>query len=87
MPCHSNSEDRADAELIANHYGFEMINYDLTDTYDAFKEQLSTNNISATEDEILNSDLRRKNTEGELKKAGYFIDDMAVELAKLYKEL
>ena len=38
-------------------------------------------------DEILNSDLRRKNTEGELKKAGYFIDDMAVELAKLYKEL
>ena len=60
MPCHSNSEDRADAELIANHYGFEMINYDLTDTYDAFKKQLSTNNISATEDEILNSDINIK---------------------------
>lgn len=36
-------------------------------------------------EEILNSDLKRKNTEEELKNAGYFIDDMAKELADFYK--
>lgn len=35
-------------------------------------------------EEILNSDLERKNTEKELKKAGYFIEDMAKSLAKYY---
>lgn len=35
-------------------------------------------------EEILNSNLDRKNTERELKKAGYFIDDMARSLAEYY---
>ena len=35
-------------------------------------------------EEILNSDLERKNTEEELKEAGYFIDDMARSLAEYY---
>lgn len=35
-------------------------------------------------EEILNSDLERKDTRDDLKKAGYFIDDMAGELADFY---
>lgn len=38
-------------------------------------------------EEILNSDLERKDTRDDLKKAGYFIDDMAGELADFYKKV
>lgn len=43
MPCHSKAQDKSDAELVADYYGFPMINHDLTDMYDAFKEELAKN--------------------------------------------
>ena len=36
LPCHSKEQDRKGAEIIANHYGFELINLDLTSTFEAF---------------------------------------------------
>ncbi len=59
LPCNSNSTDREDALLISNYYGFEMINLDLTETYDTFKKQISLlGNYS--NDELKNSDINIK---------------------------
>lgn len=60
MPCHSNPEDRKDAELIANHYGIELVNMDLSITYDAFKTELSKSSIEYSEEDLINSDINVK---------------------------
>ena len=39
MPCHSKEEDREDAKLISDKYGFKLINMDLTNTFDTLKEE------------------------------------------------
>lgn len=56
MPCHSDEKDRVDAKLISDYYGFELINVDLTDTYDAFKKQIG----NYTNEETNNSDINLK---------------------------
>lgn len=59
MPCHSLSTDKSDAELISEHFGFEMINFDLTNTYDTFKQELT--NLGEYDDEqTKNSDINIK---------------------------
>lgn len=40
MPCHSKTIDRTDAELVAEKYGFKLINVDLTDVYESFQNQV-----------------------------------------------
>lgn len=42
MPCHSKAEDKDDAKLVSDYYGFELIDYDLTETYETFKSNLAT---------------------------------------------
>ncbi len=39
MPCHSQSTDATDAKLVAEKYGFKLINMDLTSVYDEFEKQ------------------------------------------------
>ena len=39
MPCHSKAIDATDARLVANKYGFKLINFDLTNVYESFQEQ------------------------------------------------
>lgn len=41
MPCHSNDDDKIDAHLVSDYYGFRMLNFDLTKIYDAFKDELN----------------------------------------------
>ncbi|MBQ1306626.1 MAG: NAD(+) synthase [Erysipelotrichaceae bacterium] len=41
MPCHTPDSCRDDAKLVAEKYGFELINIDLTAAFDAFKEDFS----------------------------------------------
>lgn len=40
MPCHSNEDDKIDANLISNYYGFKMLNFDITNVFDNFKKEL-----------------------------------------------
>lgn len=40
LPCHSKEEDKIDAKLISDYYGFDLINFDITNTFDTFKEEL-----------------------------------------------
>lgn len=41
MPCHSKDEDKVDAKIISDYYGFELINMDLTNTYDMFLKEIN----------------------------------------------
>lgn len=59
LPCHSKEEDREDAQLVSEHYGFELIDYDLTATYDAFKSNLNTLG-EFTKEQTKNSDINIK---------------------------
>lgn len=40
MPCHSNITDKNDARLVSDYYGFKLINFDLTNIFDEFKNEL-----------------------------------------------
>ncbi len=39
LPCHSKSQDANDAVLVAEKFGFKLINLDLTSVYDQFEEE------------------------------------------------
>ncbi len=39
MPCHSESTDATDAKLVADKFGFKLINLDLTKVFDQFEEE------------------------------------------------
>jgi len=59
IPCHSNLNDMIDAKLISDFYGFELINFDVTSTYDSFKKEL-TNLGKFSELDTKNSDINIK---------------------------
>ena len=59
LPCHSNAEDAIDAKLVSDYYGFELINFDITKAFDAFKDEL-TNLGNFTKEETKNSDINLK---------------------------
>lgn len=59
LPCHSLATDKSDAEIIAEHYKFRLINLDLTKTYDTFKDEIYKLG-DFTEEELLNSDINVK---------------------------
>lgn len=59
LPCHSKDEDKKDALLAAKKYGFELINLDLTNTYDSFINEIEKlGNFS--ENDVLNSNINIK---------------------------
>lgn len=59
LPCHSKEEDRIDAKLVSDYYGFELINFDITSIFDSFKEELK--NLGQFNDkQTKNSDINLK---------------------------
>jgi NAD+ synthase len=59
MPCHSKEEDREDAKLISDFYGFKLVNVDITNTFDVFKDEILKLG-SFTDLELKNSDINLK---------------------------
>lgn len=59
LPCHSKATDKNDAQKVSDYYGFKMINYDLTNVFDAFKEQVNLLG-DFTDEELKNSDINLK---------------------------
>lgn len=59
MPCHSKSEDKSDAQLVSDYYGFELINMDLTNVFDSFKDEVVKLG-DFNEEELKNSDINLK---------------------------
>lgn len=59
LPCHSKDEDKNDAKLISDYYNFKLINFDLTNIFDVFKNEVS--NLGAfNSEELKNSDINLK---------------------------
>jgi len=59
MPCHSKEEDKIDAKLVSDYYGFELINFDITNIFDAYKDEL--NNLGDfNSEQTKNSDINLK---------------------------
>lgn len=59
LPCHSKEEDKRDAKLVSDYYGFELINFDITNTFDTFKDELKK--LGKYDDEqTKNSDINLK---------------------------
>ena len=40
LPCHSETTDKTDAQKVAEKYGFELINLDLTNVFDSFQNEV-----------------------------------------------
>jgi len=59
MPCNSREEDKKDAKLISDYYGFELINFDLTNIYNTFKSEL-THLGDFNKEQTKNSDINLK---------------------------
>ena len=59
LPCHSKDEDKIDAKLVSDYYGFELINFDITNTFDTFKTELK-NLGDFNENQTKNSDINLK---------------------------
>ena len=59
LPCHSKSRDAEGAKLVADHFGFELLNIDLTTVFDSFGEEIKKLG-DFTEEERKNSDINIK---------------------------
>lgn len=59
LPCHSNENDMKDAKIISDYYGFKLLNIDLTNTFDSFKEEICKLDIY-DENKCVNSDINLK---------------------------
>ena len=59
LPCHSKAEDAKDAKLVSDYYGFELLNFDITSTFDSFKEELKSLG-EFNEEQTKNSDINLK---------------------------
>ena len=56
MPCHSKLSDETDSKKISDYYGFKLYQFDLTQVFEQFKEQLKLCNLG----ESLNADINLK---------------------------
>lgn len=59
LPCHSHISDKNDAILVSEKYGFELINIDLTKTYDSFLSEINKLG-NYKEEELKNSNINIK---------------------------
>lgn len=60
LPCHSNSQDKSDAKVISDYYGFKMYDIDLTSTFDAFHNEICNSIGTFSKSELENSEINLK---------------------------
>ena len=59
MPCHSKEEDYDNALLVANHFGLSLKEFDLTNLYDNYVEQIKENNL-VNDDNLIDANINIK---------------------------
>ncbi len=59
LPCHSSNDCLTDAKLISDYYNFKLINFNLTNIFDNFKEELK-NLGDYNNEQTKNSDINLK---------------------------
>ena len=60
LPCHSRTSDAKDAEAVAEKFGFELLNVDLTQTNDIFQNELKKAAKSSNDIDYKDSDINLK---------------------------
>ena len=60
MPCHSKEEDYKNAMLVANHFGFKLLEFDLTRLYDNYVKQIKENNIVTDDNNLTDANINIK---------------------------
>ena len=60
MPCHSKEQDFIDAKKVADFYGIELLNIDLTSSFDSFKNEFEKLRLEYNDLDIENSDINFK---------------------------
>jgi len=60
MPCHSKEEDKNNAYAVADSFGFEIHDVDLTDTYDEYIKQYKDIYPEANDEDYKNSNINIK---------------------------
>ena len=60
MPCHSKEEDYKNAMLVANHFGFKLLEFDLTRLYDNYVKQIKENNIVIDDNNLIDANINIK---------------------------
>lgn len=43
LPCHSKEDDKRGAKIVSDHFGFKLLNLDLTNVYDTFTKEFDNN--------------------------------------------
>lgn len=59
MPCHSKEEDKKNAKLVSDKFGFELIDYDLTDMFDNYVKQIKEKH-EVTDSDLIDADINIK---------------------------
>lgn len=59
LPCHSKEEDKQGAIEVANHFGFELREFDLTELYDNYVNQIKENN-DVTDENLIDANINIK---------------------------
>ncbi len=59
MPCHSSNKDKDDAIKLANHFGFTLLEYDLTKIYENYVKGIKKN-YQVDDDLLKNSNINIK---------------------------
>ena len=59
MPCHSNNQDKSNAERLAKHFGFELKEFDLTELYDGYVKQFKFLN-DTQDNEVIDANINIK---------------------------
>ena len=59
MPCHSKEEDKKNAILVSEKFGFKLYDYDLTETFDNYVKQIKEK-YDVTDDTLLDADINIK---------------------------
>ena len=60
MPCHSKEEDKNNAKLVGDTFGFKLIDIDLTDTYEEYINKYKNIYPEAIDDDYINSNINIK---------------------------
>ena len=58
MPCESKEQDKKDAKLVSDKFGFKLVNVDLTDTYYTYKKEIYK--ICDEEDKMVDANINLK---------------------------
>ena len=60
LPCHSRKEDAKDAKLVADKFGFELLNIDITKAHDSLIDNVMKLGFPKDNNETLDSDINLK---------------------------